>query len=134
MVIALLVSSIRHCACTHIGTIARRHSYVWHNRDLQMCSGTLVWTPERERERELPLSPLLLFYEHFKVHIRTLTLASEGVITDTLCARPIGRRCSFDIDMHYISLDVYNPRGLEYFLLQKREPRGRGTCTPPIAG
>jgi len=57
-----------------------------------------------------PRAPL--FYEHFKEHSNSdigLDAFSEGVVIDA-CARP-GRRCSFDIDMHYVTL-IHSPRSV----------------------
>lgn len=100
----------------------RMHSHVWR------CIRTIIGTCKcavallRRRHRGHPGQPL--FYEHFKEHIRTLTLAStrtEGVIIDVPRApRPGRRRCSFDIDMHYAAM-IHSPRSsLGYFLLQNR--------------
>lgn len=62
--------------------------------------------------RTLDTSPL--FYRHFKEHIRTLTLASATLggcyNKHAACARP-ARRCSFDIDMHYVAL-IHSPRAI----------------------
>lgn len=64
MVIALFISSIRHCATCARTLDYRHHSYVQrtrYNRDLQMCSGTVDAPGERETERApLPLPPIVL--------------------------------------------------------------------------